>query len=167
MLKEITKFIEGIVPALGPPWVNGENMFAGHIPVKNKNGLNISELPDGRYLAILENAGGALLMDIGGVTAETPPSTIWPKYAEKAVQLLNRAKTYFTAGDDAEQLFDYLDNTAGWELPNKSGDPADPSEYIACVINAYAPPAPVENPDKSGFYIFSTNYVWKIEKASC
>jgi len=160
MLKEISKFIENLTLGPAPGWNIGVNMFAGHVPVKNSAGNIIPE----RYLAVLENAGGALLMDVGGVVTSTPPSTVWPKYAEKAVQLLNRAKTYFTARADAEQLFDYLDNTAGWQLPDPSGGA---SQYIACVINAYAPPAPVENPSKSGLYIFSTNYVWKIEKASC
>jgi len=160
VIKEITKFIEGL--ALGPPWDNGVNMFAGHVPVRNKDG---DETPE-RYLAILENAGGALLMDIGGVVTATPPSapgdpTYFPEYAEKAVQLLNRAKTYYTAHDDAKELFDYLNNTAGWMLPIVDGGP----QYVACVINAYAPPAPVQNPDKLGLYVFSTNYVWKIERS--
>lgn len=162
MLKEITKFIEGLT--LGPPWVNGVNMFAGHVPVKNSAGAIIPR----RYLAVLENAGGVLLSNIGGVVTATPPSapgdtTYFPLYVEKAVQLLNRAKSYFVAHDDAKELFDYLDNTAGWQLPIVAGGP----QYTACVINAHSPPAPVENPGKSGLYIFSTNYVWKIEQSSC
>jgi hypothetical protein len=160
VLKEISKFIEGLTLGPAPGWNIGVNMFAGHVPVKNSAG-NITPV---RYLAVLENAGGALLMDVGGVVAATPPATCWPKYIEKAVQLLNRARTYFTARTDAEQLFDYLDNTAGWELPDPAGGA---SQYIACVINAYAPPAPVGNPDEKGLYVFSTNYTWKIEKATC
>jgi len=160
MLKEISKFIEGLALVPAPGWNIGMNMFAGHVPVKKSAGNIIPE----RYLAVLENAGGALLMDVGGVVKKVPPSIVWPKYAEKAVQLLNRAKSYFTARADAEQLFDYLDNTAGWELPDPGGAT---SQYIACVINAYAPPAPVGNPDEKGLYVFSTNYTWKIEKATC
>lgn len=159
MLKEISEFIEGLSLGPAPGWNIGVNMFAGHIPVKNTAGNIVPE----RYLAVLENAGGALLMDVGGICAGTPPAAAWPKYVEKAVQLLNRAKTYFTASEDAEELFDYLDNTAGWELPIVNGGP----QYTACVINAYGPPAPVENPGASGLYIFSCNYVWKIEEASC
>ena len=158
MIKEITKFIEAI--GLGPPWVNGVNMFAGHIPVKNSAGVIVPV----RKLAILENAGGALLAEVGGVVTATPPSapgdpTYFPEYAEKAIQLYNEAKTYFTASADAKALFDYLDNTAGWQLPIVAGGP----QYTACVINAYGPPAPIENPKASGLYVFSTNYVWKIE----
>jgi len=167
MLKEITLYIASL--ALGPPWVRDINFFAGHVPVKNKDGNDTPE----RYLAILENAGGTVLTNVGGVVTigHVPPSapgdtTYWPKYIEKAVQLLNRAETYFTASDDAEKLFDALRNTAGWELPNKSGDPAHPSEYIACVVDAYGPPAPIENPGERGLFLFSTNYIWKIEKTS-
>jgi len=163
MLKEISKFIEGL--ALGPLWDVGVNMFAGHVPVKNSAGNIIPE----RYLAVLENAGGALLANVGGVVTGTPPSAsgdpgYWPKYVEKAVQLLNRAKSYFVARDDAEELFEALDNTAGWKLPLVA--PAN-RQYLAIVIDAYSPPAPIENPGPSGLYIFSTNYTWKIEEASC
>lgn len=162
MLKEISKFIEGL--ALGPPWDVGVNMFAGHVPVKNSAGSIIPV----RYLAVLENAGSAQLMDVGGVVTATPPLAIgdpgyWPEYAEKAVQFLNRAKSYFVGWEDAKELFDYLDNTAGWMLPIVDAGP----QYSACVINAYSQPAPIENPGKDGFYKFSTNYVWKIEQASC
>ena len=157
MIKEIAQFIENL--ALGPPWEIGVNLFAGHVPVKNKDG---DATPD-RYCALLENAGGAMLTDVGGVVTATPPSTIWPKYVEKAVQILNRGASYFVASDDAEELFDALRETAGWELPVVDGGPS----YIACVIDAYGPPAPVENPGERGLFLFSTNYVWKIEEASC
>ena len=159
MIKEIATFIINL--ALGPPWVRDTNCFTGHVPPEE----NIAGDPvPNRYLAILENAGGALLMDIGGVVTATPPSTNWPEYAEKAIQLLNRAENYFEASDDAKELFDALDNTAGWKLPDPAGGA---SQYIACVVNAIAPPAPVENPGESGLFIFSTNYIWKIEKATC
>ncbi|MBA7700113.1 hypothetical protein ES703_108820 [subsurface metagenome] len=171
MLKEIAIFIKDL--GLGPPphnWRLHIDLFAGHVPVKNKLGNDTPE----RYLAVLENAGGSVLTNVGGVwcrnvegvVCPSSPSVTWPKYIEKAVQLLNRAKTYFTARDDAEVLFDALHNTAGWELPNKSGDPAAPSEYIACVVDAYGAPAPIENPGERGLFLFSTNYIWKIEKAS-
>jgi len=117
-----------------------------------------------RYLAVLENAGGAVLSDVGGVVAAAPPAACWPKYIEKAVQLLNRAKSYFVAHQDAEELYEALHNTAGWQLPLVA--PAN-RQYVACVIDAYGPPAPVENPGASGLYIFSTNYTWKIEETSC
>ncbi|GAH12122.1 unnamed protein product, partial [marine sediment metagenome] len=113
--------------------------------------------------------GGAVLEDVGGVVTATPPSavgdtTYWPKYVEKAVQLLNRAKTFFTARNDAEELYEALHQTAGWKLPLVA--PAN-RQYLAIVIDAYGPPAPIENPGESGLYVFSTNYTWKIEETSC
>lgn len=163
MIKEITDFIAAQSIALGftQVWTRGTNLFAGHVPVKNALGNAIPV----RYLAILENAGGVTLRDVGGVVTATPPSaTAFPKYVEKAVQLLNRAKSYFVASLDAEELYEALDQTAGWELPLVA--PAN-RQYIAIVIDAYGPPAPVENPGKTGLYTFSTNYIWKIEEASC
>lgn len=167
MIKEITQFIANQSVALGftQTWTVGTNCFAGHIPVRNFAGDDIPV----RYLGVLETAGGAVLENVGGVVTATPPSapgdtdTYWPKYIEKAVQLLNRAKSYFVAHDDAEELYEALHNTAGWNLPIVNGGP----QYMACVIDAYGPPQPVENPGKSGLYIFSTNYTWKIEEASC
>ena len=165
MIKEISKFIEGLALGPAPGWDIGVDMFAGHIPVKNTAGNIIPE----RYLAVLENAGGAVLADVGGVVTTTPPSapgdaTYFPKYVEKAVQLLNRAKSYFVAYDDAEDLYEALHQTAGWNLPLVA--PAN-RQYVAIVIDAYGPPAPVENPGASGLYIFSANYTWKIEEVSC
>ena len=166
MIKEVTTFIANQSVALGftQAWTIGTNLFAGHVPVKNALGVTIPI----RYLAVLENAGGAVLADVGGVVTATPPSapadpTYWPKYIEKAVQLLNRAKSYFVAHLDAEELYEALHQTAGWNLPIVAGGP----QYHAIVIDAYGPPAPVENPGASGLYSFSTNYTWKIEEVKC
>ena len=161
MIKEITEFIENL--ALGPPWAIGANLFAGHVPVKTQAGADTPE----RYLAVLENAGGTKLENVGGVVTATPPSaagdtTYWPEYVEKAVQLLNRAKTYFITRGDAYALYNALRETAGWVLPVIAGGP----QYVVCVIDPYGPPAPVENPGERGLFTFSTNYVWKIEDAS-
>jgi len=167
MIKEITTFIAQKSLAWGftQTWTIGTNLFAGHVPVKNALGVDIPI----RYLAVLENAGGAVLANIGGVVTATPPSapgdtTYFPKYIEKAVQLLNRAEDYFTAYDDAEELYEAFHNTAGWKLPLV---PPVNRQYLACVVDAYGPPAPVGNPDEKGLFQFSTNFVWKIEEASC
>ena len=167
MIKEITTFIANQSVALGftQAWTIGTNLFAGHVPVKNALGAIIPV----RYLAVLENAGGAVLPDVGGVVTATPPSapadgSYFPKYVEKAVQLLNQAKSYFVAHLDAEELYEALHQTAGWELPLVA--PAN-RQYVAIVIDAYGPPAPIENPGASGLYLFSTNYTWKIEEVSC
>ena len=134
------------------------------MPVKNALGAIVPV----RYLSVLENAGGAVLTDVGGVVKAAPPSvpadpTYWPKYIEKAVQLLNRAKSYFVAHLDAEELYEALHNTGGWNLPIVGGGP----QYQAIVIDAYSPPAPIENPSASGYFTFSTNYTWKIEETRC
>jgi len=167
MIKEITTFIanQSVALAFTQAWTIGTNLFAGHVPMKNALGVTIPV----RYLAVLENAGGAVLADVGGVVTATPPSvpadpTYWPKYIEKAVQLLNRAKSYFVAHLDAEELYEAFNQTAGWNLPLVA--PAN-RQYLAIVVDAYGPPAPTENPGASGLYIFSTNYTWKIEEASC
>lgn len=166
MIKEITTFIaqKSADPlwSITHTWTIGTNLFAGHVPVKNALGVNIPI----RYLAVLENAGGAVLSDVGGVVTATPPSasgdlsSYWPKYIEKAVQLLNRAKSYFVARQDAEELYEALHQTAGWKLPIA---PAVP-QYNVIVIDAYGPPAPIENPGASGLFTFSCNYTWKIEE---
>ena len=163
MIKEITAFIAAQSIALGftQIWTVGTNLFAGHVPVKNFLGVNIPV----RYLAVLENAGGATLRDVGGVVTPTPPSaTAFPKYVEKAVQLLNQAKSYFIASLDAEELYEALHQTAGWNLPLVA--PVN-RQYQVIVIDAYGPSAPIENPGTTGFYTFSANYIWKIEEVSC
>ena len=173
MIKEITTFIAqksaDVTWNITQTWTIGTNLFAGHVPVKNFAGVNIPI----RYLAVLENAGGAVLSDVGGVVATIPPSnptdpnygcTYWPKYIEKAVQLLNRAESYFIARQDAEELYEAFHNTAGWNLGPVVGVAR---QYLAIVIDAYGPPAPVGNPDEKGLFQFSTNYVWKIEETSC
>ena len=174
MIKEITTFIAQRSVAVGwgivQTWTIGTNLFAGHVPVKV--GTPAVAIPI-RYLAVLENAGGAVLSDVGGVVAKIPPSkpgnldydcAYWPKYIEKAVQLLNRAGSYFIARQDAEELYEAFHNTGGWNLGPVVGVAR---QYLAIVIDAYGPPAPVGNPDEKGLFQFSTNYVWKIEETSC
>jgi len=172
MIQEITTFIaqKSADPtwSITQTWTLGTNLFAGTIPVKNVLGNDIPK----RFLAVLENAGGSLLANVGGVVKAAPPSapgdiTYFPKYAEKAIQLWNRAEDYMTAHDDAEELFEAFDQTAGWELPLVPAPGGQNRRYIVIVIDAYGPPAPIENPGITGFYTFSTNYTWKIEEASC
>lgn len=169
MIREITQFIEdkSALWALGPPWVVGMNCFAGRIPVAILTGVKVSTLT--RYLAVLENAGGVTLDNIGGVVTippRTPPSasgdpTYFPDYVEKAVQLLNRNDGYMKAYADAKELYDAFNATAGWNLPQVAGGPL----YLAITIDAQGPPAPIELPGEGGLFTYSTNYIWKIEEA--
>lgn len=138
MLKEIC---EHILSHSGITWVLGEDFFAGHLPIKNKNDVIV---PD-RCMAILENTPAALVPDL-------------PDRADKAIQVWNRAATYFTARGDAQEIFDILHGAVQWDLPASSGEP----EYTAMVIKAVGTPAPVENPDSKGRYVFSTNYIFMI-----
>jgi hypothetical protein len=82
---------------------------------------------------------------------------------DKEVQVWNRARDYMDARDDAMTIFELLHGTAGWNLPViVSGE-----NYLAMAVEAAGSPAPIENPDERGFFVFSTNYIWRLEKASC
>lgn len=155
MIQEITKYIEGL--GLGPPWVNGENLFSGHVPIEN---INQAMVPDGltgkRYMAILENGGGEVVSDM-------------PDMVFKLIQILTHADNYYQARDDSMEMYLPLHGDidtygcVGIELPVVAGGP----QYLAMVVEAQSVPAPIANPDDKGNFIFSTNYVWKIEKATC
>ena len=141
MLKEITTMI--LDKGLGPPWKRDVNFFAGHLPKKNINGV----MPE-RIMAILENATPA-------------PDRYLKDQVDKPIQIWNRAKTYFTARDDATEMYDFLhflDEVSGWfDLPDLGN-----GVYTVLTITADGKPAPIENPGKDGLFVFSTNYTWKI-----
>ena len=73
MIKEITTFIaqRSVAWGFAQVWTLGTNLFAGHVPVKNALGVDTPI----RYLAVLENAGGAVLTNVGGIGAVIPPAT--------------------------------------------------------------------------------------------
>lgn len=144
MIKEIATFIVNL--GLGPPWVRDMSCFVGHVPLEGKANMQVPV----RYLVVLETVPGATLGE-------------WPDYSEKIIQLLNREKSYFAARDDAMALYAALHGSSGLQLPIVDGGP----QYLACVVDANGTPYPIANPGADGFYIFSTNYVWKIEEASC
>lgn len=143
MLEEIAEFIEAL--GLGPPWVLGTSMFAGSLPIEKMGGV----APPVRCLVVLENAGGALVPEI-------------PDRVDKAIQLWSRGAYFMQARDDAKQLFKALHGTAGWNLQVGAG-----TNYLAMVIDGVSYPAPIENPDEKGNFIFSTNYIFRIEEAEC
>lgn len=154
MIKEITTFIKDAstgakaptIAAFTHPWTLGTDLFAGHVPTKNQLG-NPTPI---RCLAVLENAGGAV-------------NGFFPDYVEKAVQIWNRAKTYFVARDDAMDVYNAIHGATGWNLPGIGGAP----NRLAMVIDAMSIPAPIQNPDPEGLFIFSCSYVWRIGDGSC
>jgi len=144
MLKEIATFI--LNESLGAPWVRDVNFFAGHIPIRNKNGVS----PPERIMAVLENT--------------SPATDVYLKdKIDKPIQIWNRARTYFTAREDAFEMYDFLhflDQVSGWfNLPDL-GD----GVYTVLVVQADAQPTPIANPGDDGLYVFSTNYTFKIMK---
>ena len=139
MLKEITQFI--IDQGLGPPWVLGVNIFAGHMPVKDKNDAALGD----RILLVLENTSGDTIGEL-------------PDRVDKMIQIWNRATGYFQARADAQEVYKFLHGSAGWELTE-----VEESGYLVMVIDAVGSPAPIENPDEKGFFSFSTNYIWRIQ----
>lgn len=143
MLKEIAQFIENQSDNCG--LTIGTNFFTGYLPQKTDAG---AEVPD-RCVVLLENAGG---VPVGQL-----PDWLDPK----ALQVWNRARDFWDARDDAWCLFNMLHGLSHVVLPVVSGGPS----YDALVIDAVAPPAPIENPNKQNLFVFSTNYFWSISDA--
>jgi len=137
MIQEIAKLIENRTT-----WVIDVNLFVGHLPLTTKAGLPI---PD-RVLLLLENT-----------PADTVPAL--PDRADKPIQFWNRAKTYFTARQDAVALYWLLQGQSWLDLPII----APGVKWTAMVIDAVAWPAPIEQPGEVGLYVFSTNYIWRIK----
>ena len=163
MIKEITTYIQDQIPLdalitwTAPALTIGVNLFAGHIPIKNMSGNNVpSDLTNQRYVAVLENAGGA-------------PDNQQPDMIDKAIQIYNQADSYFQARKDAMDVYTLLHrdvNTygaAGITLPVVAGGP----DWLAMVIDALSVPAPIQNPDLKGNFVFSTNFIFRMEKATC
>lgn len=129
MIKEITKYIEN-----NTSLVIRENLFAGHRPPTARD----------RCSAVLEGAGGS-------------PSFDLPDSIEMAIQVLSRAKTYFTARSDAYLVYALLHGKAGITLPKVESD-----EFYANVIEAQNVPQYVGQDEKK-LYEFSTNYIFRIK----
>jgi len=133
MIKEVTQFIATKVGL-----TIGTNFFAGHRP---------QDAPDDCD-CVLETAGGSVYPDI-------------PDRVDKHIQVLSRARTYFTARARAWAIYDalyrnYSLGSAGWTLPNVVGD-----DYVAMVIEPLASPQYIDLDEKLR-HEFSTNYVFRI-----
>ena len=131
MIKEIAKFIESKTS-----FMIGTDLFVGH---RNQDS------PD-QCQVILESGGGKPFFDI-------------PDRIDKTIQIISRAKTYFTARDDAWEIFDALHGTAGWSISAVA--PAT-QDYEAQVIEAIADPQYIGQDEKLR-YEFSTNFIVKIK----
>lgn len=82
---------------------------------------------------------------------------------DMAIQILNRAATYFEARDDAYAVFNAIHGTAGWNLPRMDGSGED---YLAMTVEAvYAPQ--YLGVDENARHIFSTNYIFRMEQGTC
>lgn len=140
MLKAIAAFI---LSHSGLPWALGENFFAGYMPVKNTLDAPVPE----RVMVLLERVPAAV-------------DGYLPDYAAKAVQIWNRAREYFAARDDAQQVYELLHGASGWDLPEIDSGEA----FYAMTIDAIGTPAPIANPNENGLFEFSTNYIFRIER---
>jgi hypothetical protein len=80
-----------------------------------------------------------------------------PDYVEKAIQVWNRNTTYFSAREDAFQIFECLHGFTGWDMPLIIAG----KQYHSWIIDAIGEPAPLMNPNDTKLFEFSTNYVFK------
>jgi hypothetical protein len=142
MIKDIALFI---LSHSGLPWTLDEDFFVGHLPARNKNGDLVENMK--RVMVILERVPGAVIGDL-------------PDRCDKAIQVWNRAGSYFVAAEDAEQIFAILHGATGWDMVPPVGSAP---EYYAMTIDAVASPAPIAAPNEKGLFEFSTNYVFRIE----
>jgi hypothetical protein len=138
MLQEVGQWIENRTGL-----TIGVDLFVGYLPLQRPGGPPI---PD-RYSLVLENATSATDED-------------WPDYEQKPIQILTRAKSYFTARADARAIFNLLHGQAGWRLPVLTSGEA----YIANTIAGVSPPAPIENPSDQKTFTFSANYIFRITR---
>lgn len=141
MIKEVTTYI---LDEIGMAfWERDITFFVGHIPLKNKDGDDVATMK--RFAALLETSPGATIPDLKDRVDQT-------------FQILNYNRSYFGARDDAWTFYDLLHSSSQCDLPIIGAA----TELSAYIINAIGSPAPIENPDDKGRFVFSTNYLWMI-----
>jgi len=79
------------------------------------------------------------------------------------IQVVSRAKTYFSAREDSWTVFRALHGQSGLNMPRLEGSGED---YLAMTIEAISTPAYIGQ-DGNGRYEFSTNYIFRCEEGSC
>lgn len=87
-----------------------------------------------------------------------------PDQANILIQIVTRAKTYFTAEADAMVFYNALHGEAGWNIP--AVPPSSGPDFLAMTIDAFAYPQYIGQ-NQNGLFEFSTNYVFRMEEASC
>jgi len=132
---------EFTVGALTTSLIIGDTLQVGHRP---------QDAPDACD-TILESSGGSIIFDL-------------PERADLAIQVLSRAKTYFTARARAWAIYDaifrdWIYGSAGWTLPIVTVG----EEYEAMIIEPMATPQYIGTDEKNRAE-FSCNYIFKTRK---
>lgn len=130
MIKEIVQYIED-----GTDLINGTNLFAAFAP------------PDVEDCVIVIESGGR-------------PNFYLTDFVEKTIQVLSRAKNYWTAKDDADKVYELLHGGAGITLPVVTVG----KEYFVNTMEAVSVPQSLGQ-DEKGLFNISTNYVLRIQNA--
>ena len=114
-------------------------LLAGHIP---------EEAKDVSRIAVVLDTGG------GEVDGQLPDQV------RKAIQVLCRSETYFTALADSLEIFTAIHGMCCNPFPSiESG-----IEYKNMTIDALSDPGYIGQ-DENGYFQFSTNYIWIIKDA--
>lgn len=100
-----------------------------------------------------------LVIEAGGPTYFYPNEDM----ADVAIQILNRAETYFDAREDAYAVYHALHGTSGWNLPRLDGSGEG---YLAMTVEALYIPQSLGQDDNRR-HLFSTNYIFRMEEGSC
>ena len=129
MIKQITTYI-GTQAGL----TIGTDLFAGFRP---------SNAPD-ECVTILETGGGK-------------PDFYLPDSVEKMIQVLTRGKTYFSARDLADSVYEKLHGKAGIALPV-----VDAKSFYVNTIDALQVPQFI-GIDEKGRIEFSANFIFRIQ----
>lgn len=135
MFREICQLIADLTG-----WTIGTKLQVGHL----------KQTAPVRYVLIQESGGA---------------TNYWPNedVADVAIQVLNRAATYFEAREDAYAVYNAVHGTAGWNLPRMEGSGED---YLAMTVEAIYLPQYL-GVDDNNRHIFSTNYIFRMELGSC
>lgn len=131
MIKEITTYI-----ANNTSLTLESTLFGGFRP---------DSAPD-TCVVVLETSGGSV-------------NSYFPDAGEKSIQILSRAKSYWTARSNIHLVFDALKSKAQVTLPVISGNPT----YKAEFIEAQEFPQSVGQ-DERGLWEFSQNFIFRIRE---